>query len=97
MMTTLHDNTFEYLNPTDKQKQQMALARAAASSHAKVLEGLLPDGLDKDHALRLIRTAAMWANVSITRHHDGTPRSDDTARFDPGADAGAFASMDGKR
>jgi hypothetical protein len=95
-MTTLHDNTFEYLNPTDKQKQQMALARMAASAHAKVLEGVLPAGPDKSHALRLIRTAAMWANVSITRHSDGRPRQDATP-FDPGADAGAFASMDGKR
>jgi hypothetical protein len=38
----------------------------------------------------------MWANVAITRHPDGSPRHDDEP-FDPGDDAGAFASMDGKR
>ncbi len=70
----LHESTFEYLRPTDLQVRQMASVREAAKVYAMVLEASLPDGPDKTFVLRAHRSNAMWANVAITRHSDGTPR-----------------------
>jgi hypothetical protein len=71
---SLHHTTFEYLKPTDEQIEKMALLRQAAADYAKILDGLLPDGPDKTYILRAHRANAMWVNVAITRHPDGTPR-----------------------
>jgi hypothetical protein len=79
-MTTLHASTFDYLNPTSKQKDHMFRAREAAAIYAKVLEEELPDGPDKTYALRKLREVAMWANITITRYPDGAVRPDDTPR-----------------
>ena len=70
----LHGSTFSYLRPTEAQLAQMEQVRNAAAVYAAVLEGMLPDGPDKDFILRTHRSNAMWANVAITRHSDGTPR-----------------------
>jgi hypothetical protein len=70
----LHDSTFDYLKPTEKQMHDMEQARAAAATYADVLEELLPPGPDKTYALRKVREVAMWANVAITREADGAPR-----------------------
>lgn len=71
----LHESTFRYLNPTDGQKEVMNEARAAAKAYADKLQQLLPDGPDKTYALRKLREIAMWANIAITRHPDGSPRT----------------------
>ena len=71
----MHSSTFEYLKPTDKQIIDMGDARAAAAGYARALDALLPDGSDKTYVLRKVREIAMWANVAITRHPDGSPRS----------------------
>lgn len=71
---SLHPTTFEYLKPTDEQIAQMAIVRAAAN-YAAVLDANLPDGPDKTFVLRAHRSNAMWANVAITRHADGAPRT----------------------
>lgn len=71
---SLHEGTFAYLKPTDVQVQTMERLRAAAADYADQLVEDLPDGPDKEHCLRLVRTAAMWANVALTREPDGTPR-----------------------
>lgn len=70
----MHSSTFEYLKPTDAQIETMAKVRGDAASFAKTLDALLPDGPDKTHALRKFREVAMWANIAITRHPDGSPR-----------------------
>ena len=70
----MHASTFEYLKPTDTQVSQMARVRAAAKAFNDVLEAELPDGPDKTFVIRAHRSNAMWANVAITRHPDGTPR-----------------------
>ena len=70
----LHESTFEYLSPTPEQNDKIAILREAAAKYASVIEEHLPDGPDKTYMLRAHRSNAMWANVSITRHHDGTPR-----------------------
>ena len=70
----LHDSTFEFLNPSDEQKAQMAIVRRAAKEYANVLEVNLPDGPDKTLVIQAHRSNAMWANVAITRQADGTPR-----------------------
>lgn len=70
----LHSGTFDYLQPTDEQTATMKRVREAAKVFAAVLEAELPDGADKTFAIRNHRTTAMWANISITRDADGSPR-----------------------
>ncbi len=72
----MHSTTFEYLQPTQAQIQQMARVRVAAKAFNDVLEAELPDGPDKTYTMRGHRSNAMWANVAITRLPDGTPRPD---------------------
>ena len=72
----MHHTTYEYLKPTDEQVARMGRVRAAARRFGEALERELPDGADKDHVIRNHRETAMWANVAITRHADGTPRDD---------------------
>lgn len=70
----MHASTYEYLNPTDEQKQQMAKLRQAAKEYGDALDAILPDGPDKTFVIRSHRSNAMWANVALTRQPDGTPR-----------------------
>lgn len=70
----MHENTFEYLKPTDDQIENMAWVRSAARAFSDVIEIALPDGPDKTFILRNHRTNAMWANVAITRDETGAPR-----------------------
>jgi hypothetical protein len=70
----LHPSTFLYLRPTDEQMDTMDAVREATAEYAMTLQELLPDGPDKTYVLRKVRETGMWANVSITRHADGTPR-----------------------
>jgi hypothetical protein len=67
-------SVYDYLKPTDEQAENMARVRTAARIFSVVLENELPDGPDKTFVIRNHRTTAMWANVAITRHPDGTPR-----------------------
>lgn len=76
----MHTSTFEYLKPTQAQVEQMARVRAAAKEYCDILEANLPEGPDKTFVIRNHRSNAMWANVAITRHPDGTPREDGTER-----------------
>ena len=75
-MTTLHQSTFDYLQPTPDQIDRMQEARDAAKIYSNALERLLPEGPDKTHVLRSLRTVAMWANIAITRQPNGEPRKD---------------------
>jgi hypothetical protein len=70
----MHETTFQYLQPSQEQIDQMAVVRKAAADFCDVLDRELPDGPDKDFVIRNHRSNAMWANVAITRHPDGTPR-----------------------
>lgn len=70
----MHPSTYEYLKPTDRQVADMTVVRAAAKAFGEVLDKMLPDGPDKTFAIRAHRQVAMWANISITRNPDGTPR-----------------------
>lgn len=71
----MHPSTYEYLKPTDDQMAAMAKVRAAAKAYSDILEAELPDGPDKTFVLRAHRSNAMWCNVAITRHPDGSPRT----------------------
>ncbi len=71
----MHKSTYEYLKPTDTQIAAMARVREAARIYGELLEAELPEGPDKTFVIRAHRTNAMWANVAITRHPDGTPRT----------------------
>lgn len=70
----MHPSTYEYLKPTDEQMKQMNVVRAAAKVFNDVLDDNLPDGPDKTFVIRAHRSNAMWVNVAITRHPDGSPR-----------------------
>ena len=70
----MDENTFQYLKPTDEQTATMGRVRAAATVFGDILEQELPDGPDKEYVIRAFRTAAMWANISITRDETGAPR-----------------------
>jgi hypothetical protein len=72
---SLHPSTFEYLKPTEFQLAQMESMRQAHRKYAEMLDFNLPDGPDKTYILRKVREIAMWANVTITREADGTPRT----------------------
>lgn len=71
----MHPSTYDYLKPTDEQLELMAKHREAARVYGEALDALLPDGADKTYVIRKHRENAMWANVSITRESDGTPRA----------------------
>lgn len=71
----MHSSTFEYLKPTEQQIEHMNSVREAARIYCNALECVLPDGPDKTFIIRAHRSNAMWANVSITRLPDGTPRT----------------------
>jgi hypothetical protein len=71
---SLHESTFEYLKPTDEQIRQMEKIRTGFRQFVKFLDDELPDGPDKTYLIRKMRECAMWANVSITRESDGSPR-----------------------
>jgi len=70
----LHPSAFEYHKPSETQFADMADARHRAFVYATALDALLPDGSDKTYVLRKLRELAMWVNVAITRHPDGSPR-----------------------
>lgn len=70
----MHKSTFEYLKPTDEQIETMRIMREAAATFGDAL-ATLPDGPDKTYAIRKHREVAMWANITITRNPDGTPRA----------------------
>ena len=70
-----HSSAFEYLKPTDAQLESMSRVRAAFADLNGVLAGELPPGPDAMYLVRKLRECAMWANVSITRHPDGSPRT----------------------
>ncbi len=70
----MHPSTFEYLKPTDAQKELMEFMRERSKNYAQDVETHLPDGADKTYILRKLREVAMWINVAITREADGTPR-----------------------
>jgi hypothetical protein len=68
--------TFDYMAPTEEQVELMGVARKAAQVYAEVIDQTVLDGPDKTYLLRKLREVAMWVNVAITRHPDGTPRQE---------------------
>jgi hypothetical protein len=70
----LHNTTFEYYKPTEKQLKEMETLREAAKHYYCMLETHLHEGADKTFVLRSLRSLAMWVNVCITRDTDGQPR-----------------------
>ena len=71
----MHSSTFEFLQPTEDQIEQLKVVREASRFYCDVLETHLPDGPDKTFIIRAHRANAMWANVAITRNPDGSPRT----------------------
>lgn len=74
----LHPKTFDYLQPTLEQVKLMQQLRFATMTYAALVDTIVPDGPDKTYLMRKLREVAMWINVAITRHPDGTPRTDNT-------------------
>ena len=76
-MPYLHPSTFDFVDPTEGQKRKMAVLREAAKTYVAVLEANVPSGADATYLLRKFREVAVWANISVTRTPDGTPRGED--------------------
>lgn len=70
----MHDSTFGYLTPSDKQKATMEVARKAAKDFHDTIDKIIQEGPDKTYLMRKLREVAMWANIAITRNPDGSPR-----------------------
>lgn len=67
-------DTYTPLKPNEEQKARMDALRDGAHIFGNLLDKLLPSGPDKTHAIRTFRTAMMWANYTIMRQPDGSPR-----------------------
>ena len=72
----MHPSAFEYVKPSDNQIERMDQMRAAFARCSEYVDALLPECADKTYVQRTLRTAAMWANVAITRQANGEPRPD---------------------
>jgi hypothetical protein len=70
----MHEATYQYHEPTDDQIERMQRCRDAAKQFSDVLEAEIPTGPDLTYLLRKLREVSMWANISITRQADGSPR-----------------------
>lgn len=70
----MHESTFNYLKPTDKQVEDMAIVRSKFMELMFGIDGFIPEGPDKTYLIRKLREVAMWANIAITRQADGAPR-----------------------
>lgn len=71
----LHRTTFAYVTQSDDQKRDMETVREAFTALAATVLKTVPNGPDRTHLIRKLRECCMWANVAITRHPDGSPRS----------------------
>jgi hypothetical protein len=71
----MHPSTAQYLKPTDTQLDEMQAMREFGNTYLEKMEELLPSGPDKTYAIRKFREVMMWANITITRLPDGTPRT----------------------
>ena len=71
---SLHPSTFDYLKPREGQIEVMNALREYTKEYAERIDQALDDGPDKIYILRRIRETAMWINVALTRHPDGSPR-----------------------
>ena len=71
---SLHPSTFDYLKPRQGQLEVMSALREYTKEYAERIDQALDDGPDKIYILRRIRETAMWINVALTRHSDGSLR-----------------------
>lgn len=74
-MPVLHEEAFGFVAPTPQQITDMEACRVAGKIYAETLEKHVPDGPDKTYIMRKLREVAFWANASIVRNPDGSPRS----------------------
>ena len=71
---SLHPSAFDYLKPREGQIEVMNALRGYTKEYAERIDQALDDGPDKTYIMRRIRETAMWINVCLTRHPDGSPR-----------------------
>ena len=71
---SLHPSTFDYFKPREGQIEVMNALRGYTKEYAERIDQALDDGPDKTYIMRRIRETAMWINVCLTRHPDGSPR-----------------------
>lgn len=71
---SLDASTFQYLKPTDGQNEHMSAVRSAFAAFVVEIDPHIPEGPDKTYLMRQLRDCAMWANIAITRHPDGSRR-----------------------
>jgi hypothetical protein len=56
---------FTYHSPTQDQIPVYEAIRSHGREFAHVINNLVPDGADKTHALRTLRSVVMWANAAV--------------------------------
>ena len=71
----LHESTFFSSQPSASQAEDMESMRRSFDELSEKIEAVVPGGPDQTYILRKLRECAMWTNVAITRHADGTPRT----------------------
>jgi hypothetical protein len=59
------DDVFRYHQPTPEQEQAYLEVQAVMQQAAQTLLRHCPASTDRDHAMRQLRDARMWANASI--------------------------------
>lgn len=59
---------FEHHPSTAKQMQTYDAIRNKAREFAMLVNGVVPDGREKDLAITHLDAAVMWANAGVARH-----------------------------
>lgn len=72
-------NLFKYHPPKDEPtKQAHEDIRAAATRMAMAIDMSVPEGEEKQEAIKKVREAMMWSNADIAIHMDKSPIPDTT-------------------
>jgi hypothetical protein len=71
---SMHESTFSYLAPTERQQEDMQLMRVQFANLAAIIEAVVPEGRYKSLTITKLEETAMFCNKAITRESDGTPR-----------------------
>lgn len=67
-------DVFQYLKPTSAQQQDMDIIGQAAKDFVDAVHATVPEGPDRTYVIRKFRECVMWANTSIVKMPDGSPR-----------------------
>ena len=64
------ENPWQFHNPTEKQKEVMAMFRAKFQELAELIEANAPVCRERSTAITRMEEAAMWANKAANQRND---------------------------